>query len=217
VLRWDTDVTAGKDSHEAILERFASHAADVLVGTQMIAKGLDLPLVTLVGVISADVTLHLPDFRSAERTFQLLTQVAGRAGRGRLGGRVIVQTYTPEHYAVQAASRHDYKAFYLQEIAERRSTGLPPFTRLVRLLYANVNAEKAHEEAERVAGFLKRRIADQGLAGVDILYSAPCFIARLRGRYRWQVVVRGADPVAAVAGLRLLPGWIADVDPVSLL
>ena len=217
VLRWDRDVTGGKQAHEQLLSRFASHQADVLVGTQMIAKGLDLPLVTLVGVVSADVTLHLPDFRSAERTFQLLTQVAGRAGRSALGGRVIVQTYTPEHYAIQAASHHDYRAFYTEEMAQRSQKGLPPFTRLVRLVYANSNEGRAKEEAERVARELRQRISEKGLVGNDVMFCASCFVARLRGRYRWQVVVRGANPRAAVAGLSLPPGWVVDVDPVSLL
>ncbi|HEX7592633.1 MAG TPA: primosomal protein N', partial [Anaerolineae bacterium] len=129
-LRWDWDVTRGKDSHEAILEKFVLHQADILIGTQMIAKGLDLPLVTLVGVISADTALNLPDFRAGERTFQLLTQVAGRAGRSILGGKVIVQTYNPEHYAIVAASTHDYGAFYAREIAFRREQNYPPFSRL---------------------------------------------------------------------------------------
>ena len=109
-VRWDRDVTRGRDSHEAILARFLAHEADILIGTQMIAKGLDIPLVTLVGVVSADVALHLPDFRAGERTFQLLEQVAGRAGRGPKGGRVIIQTYTPDHYAIEAAAEHDYHA-----------------------------------------------------------------------------------------------------------
>ena len=133
-LRWDRDVTQGKIAHELILDRFTRHEADVLIGTQMIAKGLDLPLVTLVGVVSADTALHLPDFRSGERTFQLLTQVAGRAGRSGLGGRVIIQTYTPEHYAIQAASRHDYKTFVAQELASRAALGYPPYSRLARLV-----------------------------------------------------------------------------------
>ena len=216
VLRWDRDVTGGKEAHEAILEAFTAHRADVLVGTQMIAKGLDLPLVTVVGVINADTGLYLPDFRAAERTFQLLTQVAGRAGRSRLGGRVIVQTYTPEHYAIETASRHDYQAFFVREMAERRQRGLPPFSRLVRLTYAASNEERVQEEAERVSGFLRRRIADMGLANTDVLFCAPCFVARLRGRWRWQVVLRGPDPKAALAGVHLPPGWTVDVDPVSL-
>jgi primosomal protein N' (replication factor Y) len=217
VLRWDRDVTGGKEAHEALLAAFTAHRADVLVGTQMIAKGLDLPLVTVVGVVNADVGLYLPDFRAAERTFQLLTQVAGRAGRSRLGGRVIVQTYMPEHYAIQAASRHDYQAFFVREMAERRQRGLPPFSRLIGLTYAASNEERAQTEAERESRFLRRRMTDVGLANTDVLSCAPCFVAKLRGRYRWQVVLRGPDPRAALAGVHLPPGWTVDVDPVSLL
>jgi primosomal protein N' (replication factor Y) len=217
VLRWDRDVTGGKEAHEAILEAFTKHQADVLVGTQMIAKGLDLPLVTVVGVVNADTGLYLPDFRAAERTFQLLTQVAGRAGRSRLGGRVIVQTYMPDHYAVQAASRHDYQAFFVREMAERRQRGLPPFSRLISVTYAASNEDRAQEEAERVSRFLRRRMTDMGLANTDVLSCAPCFVAKLRGRYRWQVVLRGPDPRSALAGVHLPPGWTVDVDPVSLL
>ena len=128
-LRWDRDTTTGKGAHEMILQRFSEHQADVLVGTQMIAKGLDLPLVTLVGVISADTSLHMPDFRASERTFQLLTQVAGRAGRGLLGGRAIIQTYAPDHYAIETASQHDYTAFVKHELAFRQAANYPPFTR----------------------------------------------------------------------------------------
>jgi primosomal protein N' (replication factor Y) len=217
VLRWDRDVTGGKEAHEALLAAFTAHRADVLVGTQMIAKGLDLPLVTVVGVVNADTGLYLPDFRAAERTFQLLTQVAGRAGRSRLGGQVIVQTYMPEHYAIQAASRHDYQAFFVREMAERRQRGLPPFSRLISLTYAASNEERAQTEAERVSRFLRRRMTDVGLANTDVLSCAPCFVAKLRGRYRWQVVLRGPDPRAALAGVHLPPGWTVDVDPVSLL
>ncbi|MDQ7029300.1 MAG: helicase-related protein [Ardenticatenia bacterium] len=131
VLRWDRDTVTRPDDHERLLHAFAAGEADILVGTQMIAKGLDLPLVTVVGVISADTTLHLPDFRAAERTFQLLTQVAGRAGRSALGGRVIVQTYTPQHYAILAAAAHDYERFFQAEMAFRREHAYPPVARLV--------------------------------------------------------------------------------------
>ena len=130
LLRWDSDVTKGRYSHQEILGKFRSHQADILIGTQMIAKGLDLPLVTLVGVVSADTGLNLPDFRAGERTFQLLCQVAGRAGRGSLGGKVIIQTYSPEHYAIQAAAKYDYASFYHKEIDYRRQLRNPPFSRL---------------------------------------------------------------------------------------
>jgi len=217
VLRWDRDVTGSKMAHDKILDRFIGHQADILVGTQMIAKGLDLPLVTLVGVISADTALHLPDFRSAERTFQLLTQVAGRAGRSPLGGKAIIQTYSPEHYAIRAASRHDYGEFYRQEIALRREQRLPPFANLVKLVYLHTNARRAQEEAERMARLLRERITRLGLTKTDVMACAPGFVSRLRGRYRWQVVVRGDDPRRLLAGLSLPPGWSLDVDPVSLL
>jgi len=163
-LRWDRDVTGAKGSHDAILAKFVAHEADVLIGTQMIAKGLDLPLVTLVGVIAADVGLFLPDFRAGERTFQLLTQVAGRAGRSVLGGEVIVQTYHPDHYAVLAASRHDYEGFYRQEMNFRREQGYPPVRRLARLVYHHSKREQAQAEAMRLADLLRAEIARCGAA-----------------------------------------------------
>lgn len=135
VLRWDQDSVKKQGGHERLLRRIERREIDIVVGTQMIAKGLDLPLVTGIGVIHADTMLHLPDFRSAERTFQLLTQVAGRAGRRAPGSRVIVQSYSPSHYAIAAAARHDYAAFYAEEIDFRRTHGYPPFSRLVRYLF----------------------------------------------------------------------------------
>ena len=216
-LRWDRDTTGGKTSHEELLREFVEGRADVMIGTQMIAKGLDLPLVTLVGVISADVGLHLPDFRAAERTFQLLTQVAGRAGRSFLGGKVIIQTYTPEHYAVQTASRHDYEGFYQQELAFRHDLGYPPFSRLAKLVYTARNWHRCQEEAERLHRVLENRIARLGLPDTHLIGPAPAFLSRLRGQYRWQIIIRAQDPHALVAGLALPFGWRVDVDPVSLL
>ena len=216
-LRWDWDVTRGKDSHEAILEKFVQHRADVLIGTQMIAKGLDLPLVTLVGVVSADTSLNLPDFRAGERTFQLLTQVAGRAGRSILGGKVIVQTYNPEHYAIVAASTHDYRAFYEREIAFRREQNYPPFSRLIRLLYVNANEKHAQEESARLHRALTTRIAQRGLPAIDLIGPAPAFFHRVRGEYRYQIIVRGAEPRVLLEDIALPLGWRVDVDPVSLL
>ena len=134
-----------------------------------------------------------------------------------MGGKVIIQTYNPAHYAVQAASRHDYAAFYQQEIVERLERRYPPFTRLAKLLYLHTNAQRAQAEAERVADVLRKRIAQLGLDGADVIACAPGFVARLRGSYRWQVVVRGDDLGALLAGLPLPPGWSVDVEPVSLL
>ena len=214
-LRWDADATRSRGSHEVLLAHFAAHRADVLIGTQMIAKGLDLPLVTLVGVISADTGLHLPDFRAAERTFQVLTQVAGRAGRGLLGGRVILQTYHPDHEAIVAASHHDYEAFYRQELERRRELEYPPFVRLTRLVYRNADPERAQREAQRVGRLVRRALQDAGRPG-DLIGPAPCFFERLRGDYRWQLVLRASDPRPLLPP-SLPQGWAIDVDPVTLL
>ncbi len=216
-LRWDRDVTGSKGAHEQILTDFVNHKADVLIGTQMVAKGLDLPLVTLVGVITADTALRLPDFRASERTFQLLTQVAGRAGRSILGGKVIIQTYAPQHFCIQASSRHDYGGFYQQELEFRRQQGYPPFSRLVKLVFTHRNAQRCQAEGEKLRRVLRARIAGQGIASLDIIGPVPCFAARIRGRYRWQIILRGPDPTRVLEGFYLPLGWRVDVDPVSLL
>ena len=216
VLRWDSDVTRGKDSHQRILDRFRSHQADILVGTQMIAKGLDLPGVTLVGVINADTGLNLPDFRAGERTFQLLSQVAGRAGRGPSGGHVIIQTYSPEHYAIQAAARHDYALLYEREIAYRRELHHPPFSRLVSLVYSHTNDSLCQREAQKMKRLLTEERDARGIADLSILGPAPAFIPRLRGKYRWQLMLRGADPASFLSPVPVPQGWTVDVDPVGL-
>lgn len=218
-LRWDRDTTQHKGAHDEIMRRFASHEANVLIGTQMIAKGLDLPLVTLVGIVSADIGLYVPDFRAAEHTFQILAQVAGRAGRSVRGGRVIVQTYNPEHYAIRAASQHDFLSFYTRELAFRRQLDYPPFSRLVRLVYSHSNAGRAETEARGVATQVQQEIRRQQLNGLSLVGPAPCFITRVRGRYRWQIIVRGhsGDASAAVRALSLPLGWQIDVDPQNLL
>ena len=216
VLRWDWETTRQKDAHEIILSHFASHRADVLVGTQMLAKGLDLPLVTLVGVVLADVGLSLPDPFSAERVFQVLTQVAGRAGRSVRGGQVIMQTFQPEHPVIQAASRHDYTAFYQQEIEARRALGYPPFGRLVRLEYRHRDNERAEAEALKMASRLKSRIDAEQRLQTTLVGPVPCFFSKLRGEYRWQIVLRGPNPVDILQGQRF-DSWRVEVDPTSLL
>jgi primosomal protein N' (replication factor Y) len=216
-VRWDWDVTRGKESHEAILEKFVQRQADILIGTQMIAKGLDLPFVTLVGVISADTALNLPDFRAGERTFQLLTQVAGRAGRSILGGKVIVQTYNPEHYAIVAAAQHNYRAFYEHEIVFRRAQNYPPYARLIRLLFLHSNEKQAQIESARMHRVLATRIAQRGLPALDLIGPAPAFFHRVRGEYRYQIFVRGTEPHALVQDIALPLGWRIEVDPVSVL
>jgi primosomal protein N' (replication factor Y) (superfamily II helicase) len=216
VLRWDWETTRQKDAHEIILSHFSAHRADVLVGTQMLAKGLDLPLVTLVGIVLADVGLNLPDPFAAERTFSLLTQVAGRAGRSALGGRVVLQTFQPEHYAIQAASHHDYTGFYARELAERRKLGYPPFSRLVRLEYRAFDPVKAEVEARATARRLSEDIQTEKRIQTDLIGPVPCFFTKLGGWYRWQIVVRGPEPASLLRNKKM-DGWRVEVDPVSLL
>ncbi len=215
-LRWDFETTRQKGAHEAILSHFVNRHANVLIGTQMIAKGLDLPLVTLVGVVLADVGLSLPDLRSAERTFQVLTQVAGRAGRSPLGGQVILQTFQPEHYVIQAASRHDYQAFYEQELAYRRQLHYPPFSQLVRLEYRHQEYERAEASANRLASQIKTWLTEEDRRETEVVGPVPCFFPRRGGLYRWQIVLRGPDPASLLRG-RSLGEWQIEVNPPSLL
>jgi primosomal protein N' (replication factor Y) len=220
LLRWDRDTARGRYDHERLLEAFANHQADILVGTQMIAKGLDLPSVTLVGVIAAETALYLPDYRSAERAFQLLTQVAGRAGRGTTPGRVIFQTFTPEHFCIQAAAEHNYREFYDAEITARRQYGYPPFRRFVKLTYSHKDRYTAQVEAISLSNTLTQLIAELGLPDTDLVGPAPAFLERLRENYRWQIIIRGPDlrPLLREISPEDLPaGWSVDIDPMSTL
>jgi primosomal protein N' (replication factor Y) len=217
VARWDRDVTTRRGAHERLWHAFGAGEIDVLVGTQMIAKALDFPRVTLVGVVLADVGLFLPDFRAGERFYPLHTQRAGGPARGPLGGRAIVQTYAPDHYAIKAAAQHDYAAFYRREIAFRRAHGYPPIGRLVRLIYSNSGELRCHREAARIHRVLDEQIVRQGIADIQALGPAPCFNRRVRGRERWQLLLRG-DRFARILDRVEFPlGWTIDVDPVSLL
>ena len=181
-LRWDWETTRQKDSHEIILSHFAAGRADVLIGTQMLAKGLDLPRVTLVGIVLADVGLFLPDPFAAERVFQVLTQVAGRAGRSSLGGRVVLQTFTPEHDVIQAAAQHDVKGFYQHELNQRKRLGYPPFSRLVRLEYRNGDPLKAEEEAKKVSAKLQKQIESENWKSISMIGPAAMFLFQTRRR-----------------------------------
>ena len=192
--------------------------ANVMVGTQMVAKGLDLPLVTLVGVISADTALYLPDFRAAERTFQLLMQVAGRAGRSPLGGKVIVQTYNPDQVPIEAAANHDYEGFYQMELGFRREQRYPPFKRVALLLYQGPGLERSTQAVQELTKRLRRHVERQGLPAVEIIGPTPSYVRRVRNQYRWHVLVRAQDPASVLRPLLPLPrGWKVDVDPVTLL
>lgn len=214
-LRWDWETTRQKDAHEIILNHFANRQADVLVGTQMLAKGLDLPMVTLVGIILADVGLNLPDPFASERTFQVLTQVAGRAGRSARGGKVILQTFVPEHYVIQSAAKHDVDGFHQRELNFRRELGYPPFGRVARLEFRHRDNAKAEAESQRVLALLKQRwIADH--RSLTTISAVPCFFAKVDGLYRWQILLRGPDPVMVLRGLNL-ENWRIEVEPTSLL
>jgi primosomal protein N' (replication factor Y) len=216
-LRWDSDATSGRRAHEEILTKVRAHEVDILIGTQMVAKGLDLPQVTLAGVINADTGLNLPDFRAGERTFQLLCQVAGRAGRGFTPGRVIIQTYSPEHYAIQAASRHDYLAFYDQEIDYRRKFGYPPFSRLASLIFSHTNELASFKEAERMGRWLAAEKDRRGVPDLRLIGPSPAFVPRVRGHYRWQLVLCGVAPGDFLADIVFPKGWVVDIDPVGVV
>ena len=217
VERWDADSSRSGTGPEQTMAGLASGEIQVLVGTQMVAKGLDLPNVTLVGAILADVGLHLPDFRAGERAFGLLCQVAGRAGRGPDPGRVIIQTYNPEHYAIAAVATQDYSAMYRHEIQARQEQGNPPFNQLVQLRFHDFSATACQRQATALARLLRQRVAARGLAGVEITGPAPGIPERIRGQYRWNVLVRGRDLHRFLEDLRLPPNGVVDVDPAHLL
>jgi primosomal protein N' (replication factor Y) len=216
VQRWDQDAVRRAGGSEGLLRQVERGETDVVVGTQMVSKGFDLPRVTAIGVVNADTGLHLPDFRSGERTFSLLTQVAGRAGRRGPGSRVVVQSYTPEHYAIQAASRHDYDGFFTEEIDFRRQHRYPPFVRLARYLYRNRNDAACAKAADQMARKLARHARERGVS-MDLLGPAPAFASRVRGDYQWQVVLRSSDLDSLLDGIPVDPGWTVDIDPQSLL
>lgn len=228
IARMDVDTTSGKWAHADILDRVAHGDVDVLLGTQMIAKGLDFPNVTLVGVVDADVGINLPDFRASERCFQLLSQVAGRAGRGPKGGEVFIQTRVPQHHAVRCAIEHDYARFVEQELVNRQDPPYPPYTRLVNVVFSGTREEETAElaivSAERLRAMLERRPA----FGVTIVGPAKCPIERIKNRWRWHMMLKSTHPsrltrVARHLAERVPAGGrsqlrvVVDRDPVSLL
>ena len=230
IARMDVDTTSGKWAHQRILDRVERGEVDILLGTQMIAKGLDFPRVTLVGVVNADVGIHLPDFRASERTFQLLSQVAGRAGRGRLGGEVLIQTSLPDHYAVRAAVAHAYEAFAEREIEERQSPPYPPWVRIVNVILSSPSQRLAASAAEQAAAWLARWLdARRGVGGdgPEIVGPAPSPIEKLHGRWRWHFLLRsrsaralGEAARALAQDFKLPSGDLRlalDRDPVALL
>ena len=190
IARMDVDTTSGKWAHAEILDRVGRGEVDVLLGTQMIAKGLDFPNVTLVGVLDADVGINLPDFRASERSFQLMSQVAGRAGRGAKGGEVIIQTRVPGHHAVRCAVTHDYKAFVREELTGRKDPIYPPFTRLANVIVSGLEEEPVAELAIASAAWLRRLIAGQAVAGLTVVGPAPCPVERVKRRWRWHLLLK---------------------------
>ena len=215
VARLDRDVVEHRGAAERVVDAFSAGRTDVLVGTSLVAKGLDIPSVTLVGVISSDIALNLPDERAAERTYQLLVQAIGRAGRGERPGHAIIQTYQPDHPAITAAASGDRAAFYDAELSLRRRFGSPPFGRLVKLTVGLADPVAAEREAHVMAERLRERAARRA-AVVTVVGPAPAYIARRADRWRWNVVLRGVDPVALLDGGVDAP-WSVDVDPESLL
>lgn len=222
ILRLDRDTVRKKGSYEAIIRSFISGSADVLIGTQMVTKGLDIGSVTLVGVVAADIGLNIPDFRAAEHTFQLITQVAGRAGRHNLAGQVVVQTYNPENYAIKFASDHNYDGFYDEEIENRKELGYPPFGDLINIIISGEKAKNAENVSQDIVKFINKRIGGDGQALGPVV--AP--IAKLKGNYRYEILVKGKDlgmlrkavvdsagSIVKLGGVKI----IVDVDPYNFL
>ncbi len=225
VARMDRDTVSSKHAHYKILRRFEQREIDVLIGTQMVTKGHDFPNVTLVGVIAAETALHLPDFRASERTFQILTQVAGRTGRSHLGGEVVIQTYTPSHYAILAAQNHDYTTFYAREITYREHLNYPPFSRVVNILLQGHDDTFTRETAQHLASYLRATKHKK----LIVLGPSPAAITKLRNRYRYQILLKSSyslymrtfvkeqiDEFRRTSHLRDVQ-LIVDVDPVNLL
>jgi len=221
ILRLDRDTVTKKGSYENIIRSFISGSADILIGTQMVTKGLDIGSVTLVGVVAADIGLNLPDFRAAEHTFQLLTQVAGRAGRHKLAGKVIVQTYDPEHYAIMFASKHDYEGFYEEEIKTRKSLGYPPFGSLINVVVHGESEKSVEQVSKELVKFLKKR-----LPADEVFGPAKAPIVKLKNNFRYQILLKGSKidsmrkaVVESTASIVKLGGVriSIDVDPYNML
>lgn len=216
VLRMDSQTTAAKGSHERILSDFEAGRADILIGTQMVAKGLDFPGVRLVGAVLADVGTNFHDYRVDELTFQLLTQVIGRAGRIDIPGIAVVQTYQPERYSIRAAMDGDYEAFYQKELSFRREMGYPPFIRLGRVLIQDKDPRAARAKAENVAGAIRAVIRESSSRSLSLIGPAPCYFQKIRGEYRWHVILRAADP-AKILRVAAGQGYRIEIDPLNLL
>lgn len=215
VIRADSDTTSKKGDFAEIYRAFRNHEADILIGTQMIGKGLHLPKVNLVGVILADLSLNFPDFRSSERTFQLLTQVAGRAGRDTKQGEVIIQTYSPDNFAIQCAKTHDYETFAAHEIQQRRTLNYPPFSELVKLTFAHKNESACQKEIEKMETLITAHTSTTQCE----IFSYPALIKKLKNQYRYHILLKGHNLASIISQLDLPnhKGWKIDVNPISTL
>jgi primosomal protein N' (replication factor Y) len=215
VLRLDSDVARGPDAYFEIWETFRERRADILVGTQLVTRGLDLPAVTCVGVVDADLPLHFPDYRSAENTFSLVVQVAGRAGRDGRPARVVVQTSNPEHYSLRCAATGDYEGFYTAELPSRKAFHFPPFANLAVLTRTDTDDARAAADARETADSIASGLLKDGIDGIRVMGPSPAFIHRLRGEYRWQVTLKGDGLERARHLAPRGKGWSFDVDPVT--
>jgi primosomal protein N' (replication factor Y) len=219
IIRMDQDTTASKLGHEKIIQPFADGKYDILLGTQMVAKGHDIQNVTAVGIISADTALNLPDFRAAEKTFSLITQVAGRAGRGRKAGEVVVQTYNPQHYAIQTGAAQDYEAFYSAELTCRQELQYPPFRNLLKIVVQAKDDVQVRKNAEMIARTLKTAVAD--VQEADIIGPVPAIILQIKDVYRMIIMIKAVDCREIKSILRReeidrRPDVIIDVDPINM-
>ncbi|MBT7483810.1 primosomal protein N', partial [Candidatus Peregrinibacteria bacterium] len=214
IARADKDTTTQKDSFQKLYKALKNHEIDVLVGTQMIGKGLDLPNVTLVGVVLADIGLHIPDFRASERNFQLMMQVAGRAGRAEKPGQVIIQTYNPEHPSLESTKEHHYLPFYETELSTRKTLNYPPFTRTIKLTFKSFDQKNCSQAALELTNLFKKEIPNH------IIDCAPALIYKKHNKYRYHVYLQGPNPHQALKSFLqkhpLKEGWVIDVDPVVM-
>jgi primosomal protein N' (replication factor Y) len=215
--RWDSDSNVPRHKSNDAMHSLQIGRTQVLVGTQVVAKGLDIPNVTLVGAILADIGLHIPDFRSGERTFNTLCQLAGRSGRGNQQGTVIIQTYNPDKWPIICAAKQNYNLMFENEIAERRAQGNPPFNDIIHLVYHDLSVKTAQHHANTMCNTLNNKIANQGITDIEVIGPAPGFPERIRGSYRWHIILRGRNMHRFLEGINFSSKWIVDVDPSQVV
>ena len=215
--RWDSDSQKSTASSNESMRSLETGSTQILVGTQVVAKGLDIPNVTLVGAILADIGLHLPDFRSSERTFDILCQLAGRAGRGYQRGKVIIQTYSPTEWPIVAAAKQDYGAMFQNEISERETQKNPPFNDLIHLVYRDTNLTTVEQNTHIMLKTLRRRLSEEGRTDIELIGPAPGFPSRIRGKHRWHIILRGRNLHSFVEAIHFPSNWTVDVDPSSVM